>query len=153
MGMVGGGPGAFIGEVHRKAVGLAGQVELVGGAFDLDPDKSRQLGEELNLDSARVYKNYEELIEKELQLPAGERMDFVTICVPNNWHFPIAKDLLEAGFHVLCEKPMTLTTQPIRPLQASRRMPIPTGSGTTCWPTTSRCCSTIRPPPTVRSFR
>lgn len=116
MGMVGGGPGAFIGEVHRKAIGLMGQIELVGGAFDIVPEKSRQLGKELNLDPMRVYKNYEELIEKELQLPFGERMDFVTICVPNNWHFPIAKDLLEAGFHVLCEKPMTLTTQEARDL-------------------------------------
>lgn len=116
MGMVGGGPGAFIGEVHRKAVGLIGQIELVGGAFDIDPDKSQQLGKELNLDPARVYENYEELIEKERRLPIGERVDFVTICVPNNWHFPIAKDLLEAGFHVLCEKPMTLTTEEARDL-------------------------------------
>ncbi len=116
MGMVGGGPGAFIGEVHRKAVGLIGQIELVGGAFDIDPAQSKQLGKELNLNPSRVYENYGELIKKELQLPVGERMDFVTICVPNNWHFLIAKDLLEADFHVLCEKPMTLTTQEARDL-------------------------------------
>ena len=78
-----------------------GQVELVGGAFDIEPRKSKQMGKELNLDPKRVYKNYGELIEKELQLPTGERMDFVTICAPNNWHFPIAKDLLERDLNNL----------------------------------------------------
>jgi len=116
MGMVGGGPGAFIGEVHRKAARLHGRIEIVGGAFDINPRKSKQMGRELSLDPKRVYKNHGELIEKELQLPLGERMDFVTICAPNNWHFPIAKDLLEAGFHVMCEKPMTLTTKEARDL-------------------------------------
>ncbi len=109
MGMVGGGPGAFIGEVHRKASRLDGGVELVGGAFDIDPRKSRQMAKELILDKKRCYGTYTEMIEKELQLPEGERMDFVAVCTPNNWHYPIAKALLEAGFHVMCEKPMTLT--------------------------------------------
>lgn len=116
MGMVGGGPNAFIGDVHRKAVRMDGGIEIVGGAFDINPRKSKQMGRELNLNSKRVYKNYEELIEKELKLPAGERMDFVTICTPNNWHFPIAKACLEAGFHVMCEKPMTLTVKEAREL-------------------------------------
>ena len=116
MGMVGGGPGAFIGEVHRKAARLDGQVDIVGGAFDIRPAKSKQMGKELFLDPKRTYNTYEELIEKELQLPEGERMDFVSVCTPNNFHFPIAKALLEAGFHVMCEKPMTLTVKEARDL-------------------------------------
>ncbi len=116
MGMVGGGPGAFIGDVHRKAARMDGEIEIVGGAFDINPRKSKQMGKELNLDPKRVYTDYKEMIDKELQLPEGERMDFVAVCTPNNWHFPIAKDLLEAGFHVMCEKPMTLTTKEARDL-------------------------------------
>ncbi len=116
MGMVGGGPGAFIGEVHRKAARLDGQIEIVGGAFDIMPAKSRQMGKELFVDPKRAYSSYQELIEKELKLPEGERMDFVSVCTPNNFHFPIAKALLEAGFHVMCEKPMTLTVKEARDL-------------------------------------
>ena len=116
MGMVGGGPGAFIGEVHRKAARLDGQIEIVGGAFDIVPAKSKQMGKELFLDPKRSYKSYQELIENELKLPEGERMDFVSVCTPNNFHFPIAKALLESGFHVMCEKPMTLTVKEARDL-------------------------------------
>lgn len=117
MGMVGGGPGAFIGEVHRKAARMDGGIELVAGAFDIDPRKSKQMGKELNLDPKRVYNNFKEMIEKELKLPEGERIDFVSITVPNNWHFPIAKAFLEAGFHVMCEKPMTFDVQEARELK------------------------------------
>ncbi len=116
MGMVGGGPGAFIGDVHRKAARMDGRIELVGGAFDINPRKSKQMAKEVCLDRKRCYNDYTEMIEKESQLPQGERMDFVTVCTPNNWHFPIAKALLEAGFHVMCEKPMTLTTKEARDL-------------------------------------
>jgi predicted dehydrogenase len=116
MGMVGGGPGAFIGEVHRKAARMDGQIELAGGAFDINPRNSKQMGKILYLDPRRCYRCYEELIEKELKLPMGERMDFVSITTPNNWHYPIARDLLEAGFHVMCEKPMTISVQEARSL-------------------------------------
>jgi len=111
MGMVGGGPGAFIGEVHRKAARLDGGIDIVAGAFDIDPKKSRQMGRELCIDKQRAYDDYKAMIEGELALPAEERIDFVTIVTPNNWHFPIAKDFLEAGFHIMCEKPMTLTSE------------------------------------------
>ena len=117
MGMVGGGPGAFIGEVHRKASRMDGQIQLVSGAFDINPRKSKQQGRELMLPSKRVYRNYQEMINKELKLPDGERIDFVTITTPNNWHFPIARDFLEAGFHVMCEKPMTFNVSEARQLK------------------------------------
>ena len=116
MGMVGGGPGAFIGEVHRRSARMDGQIELVGGAFDINPKRSKKMGKELYLDSSRVYNTYQELIDKESALPEGERMDFVSVCTPNNWHFPIARDLLQAGFHVMCEKPMTLNVKEAREL-------------------------------------
>ena len=118
MGMVGGGPGAFIGDVHRKASRLDGGIELVAGAFDIDPRKSKQMGRELGLNPRRVYRNYQEMIERELKLPVGERIDFVSITTPNNWHFPIAKDFLNAGFHVMCEKPMTINVKEAKALQS-----------------------------------
>ena len=117
MGMVGGGPGAFIGEVHRKAARMDGKVQLVAGAFDIDPEKSKQMGKEQNLPPQRAYSDYRQMIEGELKLPEGERIDFVAITTPNNWHFPIARDFLQAGFHVMCEKPMTFNTDEARELQ------------------------------------
>ncbi len=111
MGMVGGGPGAFIGEVHRKAARLDGGIEIVAGAFDIDPKNSQKMGRELGLDKSRVYDSYEDMIEGELALPAEERIDFVTIATPNNWHYPIAKAFIEAGFSVMCEKPMTVSLE------------------------------------------
>lgn len=109
MGMLGGGPGAFIGDVHRKAARIDGNIEIVAGAFDIDPEKSKITGKELNLDPSRVYDNYTQMIEGELSLREEERIDFVSITTPNNWHFPMARDFLKAGFHVMCEKPMTIT--------------------------------------------
>jgi len=117
MGMVGGGPGAFIGEVHRKAARMDGGIELVAGAFDINPRKSKQMGRQLGLDTRRTYRNYEEMIEAEQKLPEGERVDFVSVTTPNNWHFPIARDFLKAGFHVMCEKPMTLNVKEAKALR------------------------------------
>jgi predicted dehydrogenase len=111
MGMVGGGIGAFIGEVHRKAARMDGGIQLVAGAFDVDPKKSIQQGKLLGLDVSRVYKTYTEMIEQESALPPEERIDFVAVCTPNHTHFPIASAFLQAGFNVMCEKPMTLTVE------------------------------------------
>ena len=108
-GMVGGGPDAFIGAVHRKAAALDGEIELVAGAFSSSPEKSRQQGAELFLDANRVYGSYQEMAEKESQLPDGERIDFVSIVTPNHIHFDVAKTFIEAGIHVVCDKPMTTT--------------------------------------------
>jgi len=117
MGMVGGGPGAFIGEVHRKAARMDGGIELVSGAFDINPRKSKQMGRELCINSKRTYSDYRQMIDKELALDPDERIDFVSITTPNNWHFPIARDFLEAGFHVMCEKPMTMDVKEAIKLQ------------------------------------
>ena len=118
MGMVGGGIGAFIGEVHRKAARMDGGADIVAGAFDVDPEKSLEQGRNLGLDPKRVYRTYKDMIAGELALPKNERIDFVSICTPNHTHFPIAKAFLEAGFNVMCEKPMTLTVAEAEELDA-----------------------------------
>ncbi len=107
MGMVGGGPGAFIGDVHRKAACLDGGVELVAGCFSRTPEKSREMADTLYLDKKRCYDSVDAMIAGELALPVGKRVDFVSIVTPNDGHFPIAKAFLEAGFHVVLDKPMT----------------------------------------------
>ena len=109
MGMVGGGRGAFIGAVHRMAARLDGEIDLVAGCFSSNPEKSRQSGKDLFLDPRRVYATYQEMAEKEAALPADERIDFVSIVTRNNTHFAVAKTFLEAGFHVVCDKPLCFT--------------------------------------------
>jgi len=105
-GMVGGGRDAFIGAVHRKAVALDGQAELVAGALSSSPDKAKASGRELGLPDARNYGSWEEMLEAELRLPAQERIDFVSIVTPNHLHYPVAKAFAEAGIHVVCDKPL-----------------------------------------------
>ena len=108
-GMIGGGQGAFIGGVHRIAATLDQQAELVAGCFSRDPENTRITGRQLYLDPARCYRSFEEMAEKEAKLPPDRRIDFVTVVTPNVSHFQIARTFLEAGFHVVCDKPMTFT--------------------------------------------
>lgn len=110
-GMVGGSLEAFIGNVHRMAANLDGELELVCGIFSSDRQKSVQTGQHLGLSQDRVYKSIEELISKEKALPRDERMQFLSIVTPNHLHFPPAKLAIENGFHVMCEKPMTFNSQ------------------------------------------
>lgn len=115
MGMVGGG-GGFIGNVHRMAAMLDNQATLAAGVFSSDPKRSLKFGKEFKLPPERVYRDYQEMIDAESKLPAGERVDFVSIVVPNSGHFPIAKACLEAGFNVVCDKPMTTTLEDAKEL-------------------------------------
>ena len=117
MGMVGGGRGAFIGAVHRMAAALDGEIELVCGAFSSDPEKSRLSGEDFCLPPDRVYGSYHEMIQKEKKLPAGERMDFVSIVTPNHVHYGPARMALENGFHVICDKPLCFNMKEALQLQ------------------------------------
>jgi predicted dehydrogenase len=105
-GMVGGGREAFIGGVHRIAMRLDGKIELVAGAFSSNAEKSKLSGEDLLLDPNRVYPDYAAMVERELSLPVGERIDFVSIVTPNRTHVPIAKAFLQSGFNVVCDKPL-----------------------------------------------
>ncbi len=107
MGMVGGGPGAFIGPVHRIAAELDGKIELVAGAFSQSPERSRAAGESYRIDPGRCYADYRAMIAAEAQ--RADRIDFVTIATPNHLHLPVAVAALEAGFPVMSDKPATAT--------------------------------------------
>ncbi len=111
MGMVGGGPGSSIAPVHRAAAQLDDAIEVVAGAFSHDPEKSRRQGEKLRLDPARVYGSWREMLEREAALPPGRRIDLVCVVTPNHLHYEPAKAALEAGFHVVMDKPMTMNLE------------------------------------------
>lgn len=117
MGMIGGGPGAFIGAVHRIAANIDGEIELVCGAFSSDAEKSKLAGESLYLPGSRIYGSFKEMIRTEASLPTNERMDFVSIVTPNHVHFEPAKLALENGFHVVLDKPMTFNLEEAKILQ------------------------------------
>jgi predicted dehydrogenase len=109
MGMIGGGKNAFIGAVHRIAANMDGLIELHCGAFSSNSDLSLESGKELGLADDKCYGSYAQMIETEAKLPLNERMDFVSIVTPNHAHFAPAILALENGFHVVLDKPMTLT--------------------------------------------
>jgi predicted dehydrogenase len=109
MGMVGGGKDAFIGAIHRLAANMDGLIELCCGALSINPDVAKESGASLFLPEHRTYLTYDEMITKESQLPASERMDFVTIVTPNFAHFAPAMMALDHGFHVVIEKPIAFT--------------------------------------------
>ena len=106
MGMVGGGRGAFIGQVHRMAANLDGKIELVAGAFSSDPEKSKLSGQDFFIDPDRAYGSYEEMAKSEAAREDG--IDFVSIVVQNHLHFAVAKCFLDAGINVICDKPLTV---------------------------------------------
>ena len=107
--MIGGGIGAFIGEVHRRAISLDDRARLVAGALSSTPEKSKLSAEQLGLDPDRSYGSYEELFEQESK--RDDRVDFVSIVTPNDTHYMIAKMALEHGFHVVLDKPATHTSE------------------------------------------
>lgn len=119
--MIGGGKGAFIGAVHRKAALMDGLIELCCGAFSNSAEKSQASGKELGLSPDRVYPDFKTMIEKEQQLPATQRMHFVAIVTPNHAHFEPAMLALDNGFHVVIEKPMTFTLDEAKQLAAKVR--------------------------------
>ena len=107
MALIGGGGQGFIGRVHATAATLDQRAELLAGALSSDPEKSRSYGPEFGLAADRTYGSYDELLTREAARPQDERIDFVSIATPNDTHFPIARQALEAGFHVICDKPLT----------------------------------------------
>jgi predicted dehydrogenase len=117
IGMVGGGIGAFIGNVHRMAAALDGEIELVCGAFSSNAEKSKASGMELGLPAERVYPDYETMMLAEQQLPEQLRMQVVSIVTPNHVHFGPAKMALEQGFHVICDKPVAFNLEEALELQ------------------------------------
>ncbi|WOF44410.1 Gfo/Idh/MocA family oxidoreductase [Sphingopyxis indica] len=120
-GMAGGGEGAFIGAVHRMAAALDGEWELVCGAFSGDAERSRRSAEALGLDAARAYASFDALLAGEASLPADQRMQALAIVTPNHLHAPMSIAALDAGFHVLCEKPMAMSLAEARAIDAAAR--------------------------------
>ncbi|KYG76736.1 Gfo/Idh/MocA family protein [Roseivirga echinicomitans] len=110
LGMIGGGSSSFIGVVHRIAAYMGEKYTLVGGAFDTDHQKALDFANTLDLDLSRTYATIDAFIAGENNLPKSERIEVVVIVTPNFLHYTMAKQLIEAGFHVICEKPVTNTT-------------------------------------------
>ncbi len=114
LGMVGGGQGAFIGAVHRLAARMDDHYVLVAGALSSDPDRARASGREIGLGNDRNYGSYLEMAKREARLKNG--IEAVVIVTPNNSHFPIAREFLKRGIHVICDKPMTTNVKDARKL-------------------------------------
>lgn len=126
MGMVGGGPGAFIGPVHRLAAEMDSRAELVAGAFSQSAERSREAGIRFGIDPERAYADYRQMIESERKRPDG--IDFVVIATPNHLHLPIAKAALDAGIPVMSDKPATASYEEAVELQnAVRKSGLPYG--------------------------
>src|SRR5271163_490354 len=106
MGLVGGGQGAFIGRVHSIAAVLDNRAALVAGALSSDPARAKASAADYDIPVARAYGSTQEMLAAERKLPPSERIDFVTVATPNHTHFAIAKAAVEAGFNVICDKPM-----------------------------------------------
>jgi len=104
-GMVGGGQGAFIGDVHRKAINLDGMATLVAGCFSRSFDNTKSTGRSLGVSEDRLYETYEEMAEREAK--RSDKIDFVVIVTPNYEHYSVAKAFLSRGFSVVCDKPLT----------------------------------------------
>lgn len=106
MGLIG-GAGGFIGRIHAMAAQLDGRAELVAGALSSNPEKARLSAPAFGISQDRAYGSYEEMLAMESKRDAGTRLDFVTVATPNHTHFEIARAFAQAGFHVLCDKPLT----------------------------------------------
>lgn len=117
MGMVGGGKGAFIGAIHRIAANMDGMIDLVCGALSTSPKNADESGRMLFLEESRIYHSFEDMIIKESQLSADQRMDFVTIVTPNHAHFAPAMMALDHGFHVVIDKPISFTLDEAKQLK------------------------------------
>jgi predicted dehydrogenase len=109
-GMIGGGRNAFIGAVHRAAAALDQQAVLTAGALSSEPARARASGRDLGLPDDRAYGSWQEMLDGELARPADDRIDVVVIVTPNHVHYPVAKAAVEAGFHVVCDKPLVHTS-------------------------------------------
>src|SRR5436305_11173005 len=107
MGLIGGGQGAFIGRVHATAAVLDNRAALVAGALSSDPARAKASAPDYDIPADRAYGSYQEMVEADSKLPRDKRVDFVSVATPNHTHFEIAKAFAQAGFNVLCDKPLT----------------------------------------------
>ena len=117
LGVLGGGGDSLIGVLHRVAAHMYDSYEIVGAVFNPNMEQNVGFAEQIGIRTDRIYPDFDTLIEKEMQLPESERMQVVSIQTPNFLHFPMAQKLLENGFHVICEKPMTTTYEEAKTLR------------------------------------
>ena len=119
LGILGGGGDSLIGILHRVASQINDNYEIVGAVFNPDFEQNMGFAKEIDIPTNRIYTDFDTLVEKELELPVEERIQVCAVLTPNFLHFPMAKKLLENGFHVICEKPMTTTYDEAKILQAT----------------------------------
>ena len=117
LGLIGGGGDSLIGILNRIASYINDNYAIVGGVFSIDRDLSIEFANEIDVPTDRVYPDFDTLIEEELKLPEDQRIQVCSVLTPNFLHFPMAKKLLENGFHVICEKPMTMTYEEAKELR------------------------------------
>jgi len=120
-GVLGGGDQSLIGILHRVAASMYDSYRLVGGVFNSTHEKSLDFAGQIGLDTERVYANFDDMIDREMSLPVHKRIQVVSVLTPNYLHYPMARTLLEAGFHVICEKPMTMTYAEAKELEAVQK--------------------------------
>ena len=118
-GMIGGGAGSQIGPTHRFSAGMDGLYQLAAGAFDIDPERGKAFAKSLEVSEDRAYGDWREMLEGERA--RADRLDLVTVATPNATHYEISRAFLEAGFHVLCEKPLTITLRQAEEIVAISR--------------------------------
>jgi predicted dehydrogenase len=121
LGVIGGGGDSLIGVLHRVASHINDNYQIVGGVFNPDFELNIEFAKEIDVPINRIYKDFDTLIEEELKLPKEERMQVCSVLTPNFLHFPMAKKLLDNGFHVICEKPMTTTLEEAKILQEAHK--------------------------------
>ncbi len=121
LGILGGGGDSLIGVLHRVAAHINDNYEIVGAVFNPEHEKSIDFAKEIDIPTNRIYKDFDTLVEEEMKLPEEERIQVCSILTPNFLHFPMAKKLLDHGFHVICEKPMTTTYEEAKILEEAHK--------------------------------
>lgn len=121
LGVIGGGGDSLIGVLHRVASFINDNYEIVGAVFNPDYEQSVAFAKEIDVPTNRIYKDFDTLVEEELKLPEDERIQVCSVLTPNFLHFPMAKKLLDNGFHVICEKPMTMDYEEAKTLQEAHK--------------------------------
>ena len=121
LGILGGGGDSLIGVLHRVAAFINDNYAITGAVFSPDYDESLEFAKEIDIPADRIYKDFDTLVEEELKLPKDKRIQVCSILTPNFLHFPMAKKLLDNGFHVICEKPMTTTYEEAKILREAHK--------------------------------
>jgi len=121
LGILGGGGDSLIGILHRVASYMFDRYEIVGGVFNPDYEENTKFAKQIGINTDRVYNDFNQFIETEISKPLEERIEVVSVLTPNFLHFPMAKKLLENGFNVICEKPLTTSYEEAKELEALQR--------------------------------